>query len=57
MTIDAFIGEYLQQGEMVVVRPGRSATTAASGGPPGASATGKVDEGRRIEVVGRLLIP
>jgi phosphohistidine phosphatase SixA len=57
VTIDAFIGEYLQQGEMVVVRPGRSAATAASGGPPGAAATGKVDEGRRIQVVGRLLIP
>ena len=32
VTIDAFIGESLQQGEMVVVRPLRQAATAASGG-------------------------
>ena len=34
VTIDAFIGEYLQQGEMVVVRPARRAATAPSGGSP-----------------------
>jgi phosphohistidine phosphatase SixA len=57
VTIDAFIGEYLQQGEMVVVRPARSATTAASGSASGAAATSHVDRGRQIEVVGRLLVP
>jgi phosphohistidine phosphatase SixA len=55
VTINAFIGEYLQQGEMVVVRP------AARKGSASASASARPDaadgSGRGIEVVGRLLVP
>jgi broad specificity phosphatase PhoE len=56
VTINAFIGEYLRQGELVVVRPaarrhGHARPDVAGGSTPGE------DAGDEFEVVGRLLVP
>ena len=50
VTINAFIGEYLQQGEMVVVQP-------AWNGADGQTGNGSRKDVRTFEVVGRLLVP
>jgi phosphohistidine phosphatase SixA len=63
VTINAFIGQYLQQGEMVVVRPG--ARASANGlpirGKAGAAAASAAAAGREgdpaVQVVGRLKVP
>ena len=58
VTIDAFIGEYLRQGEIVIVRPAAGtgiAGKAHAGAPPDAAVAR--DGGGKIAIVGRLMIP
>ena len=53
VSINAFIDVYLQQGEMVAVRPVPAASTTAS---TTSAATGRIGTGG-IEVLGRWLVP
>jgi phosphohistidine phosphatase SixA len=67
VTINAFIGQYLQQGEMVVVRPAARATGSDppsggnAGGNAGANAASAAAAGRQggpaVQVIGRMKVP
>lgn len=58
VTIDAFIGEYLRQGEMVILRPAAGAADAGRR-PAGAARDDGAEPqaSRALEVVGRLMVP
>ena len=56
VTIDAFIGEYLQQGEMVVVRPPAAQEPGPKRRLAGCAATRSLEGGGESRC-GRLLIP
>ncbi len=58
VTINAFIGEYLQQGEMVIVRPAAGAASAGKAHAGAAPGSATAQGGRReVEIVGRLMVP
>jgi hypothetical protein len=58
VTINAFLGEYLQQGEMILVRPAgrRLGGNEARPGAAGAPGAGSREAGPDVEVVGRLMV-
>lgn len=58
VTIDAFVGEYLRQGELVIIRPAPAAA-AARRGPAGATPDTRAEphDGHAVETVGRLMVP
>jgi phosphohistidine phosphatase SixA len=58
VTINAFIGEYLRQGELVIVRPAAGAAAARkSHAGPISNAVPAPRDGRAVEIIGRLLVP